>query len=151
MMLVDYQNVDICQNGEILKQLQNILNNIHMNCSDEINCEYSTIRTNIIKNGVGYEIFPNIIRINNKEISYKKQKTDFISEGATELVNYVKPLYVNEVVLFRLMNEGIIMPTGLKYENQNIFIDLKFPNENIPIKIEIDQLPFKKFIVVKLP
>ncbi len=133
-------------------QIEQILCSIRSNCTDEIEAIYKEIKTEISNNGIGYEIWsvPYQSRFGIESIHYGKSLQDFIKEGAPNLVNIVKPVYAKEVALFRLMNEGCIMPvagrTGVTYFSA----DLDLYHRNLLFYVEIDMMPYARYVVVKM-
>lgn len=68
-----------------------------------------------------------------------------INYGAKEIVDYINKMHLENLALFRLITEGILMPVDVCNSKRNICFNVG----NINVYVIIDGLPYSKFILVK--
>lgn len=115
---------------------------------------YQILLSDIKKQEIGYAICSNIQR-NQFEVEtfyYNGSISDFISnDRASKLIDIIKPIYLRELALYRLMVEGYLMPVGLQSESNRISINMHFTSEkieNLKVYVYFDMMPFGKYIKV---
>lgn len=135
-----------------VNNIEQILCNIRKECTEEIETIYSELKTEISNNEIGYEICstPYQGSFGIEKINYGKSLQEFIIEGAPNLVKFVKSVYAKEAALFRLMNEGYLMPIAGRTGERFFSVDLNLYRANLPLYVETDMMPFARYVVVKI-
>ena len=154
-MRVFFQNPNYHDQNDryMINQIEQILCDVRKDSKDEIETTYKEIKKNIVDNGLGYEIWsiPYQGAYGIENIHYGGNLQDFINEGAPNLVRIVKTVYVREVALFRLLNEGVIMPVAGRTGETYFSVNLDLYHANFPLYVEVDMMPYARYVVVKMP
>ena len=119
---------------------------------------YQVLLSDIKKQGITYTIYSTVQRnaLGIERFYYQGSISDFIIKNrAKELIDLIKPIYIRELALYRLISEGYLMPVGLRSESDRISVDMNFSSEarreNLPVYVYLDMMPFGKYVVVKVP
>ncbi len=75
---------------------------------------------------------------------------DYIINGAKSIVDYALEIHIKQIVLFRLMNSGILMPVSLQ-SNVRIELDLNHSHGNTLFDLVMDILPYNQFLIIQMP
>ena len=75
---------------------------------------------------------------------------DYLTSDAKAIVNYAMEIHIRQIVLFRLMNSGILMPISL-HSNTRIELDLNHSHGNTIFDLVMDILPYNQFLIIQMP
>ena len=136
-----------------VNEIQRILCDIRKDCELDIEKLYSDMKTEIMNNGIGYEIcsIPYQGSFGVENIHCGKTLLEYINDGAPEIVKIAKMVYSKEVALFRLMSEGIIMPVSGRFGDVSFAADIDLYHGNLPLYITIDMMSYARYVVVRRP
>jgi len=111
--------------------------------------EFTAILSNEIRRlGIGG-------KINNALESYHSFRCngeieDYLKCDAKMIVDYAKEIHIRQIVLFRLMNSGVLMPISLQ-PSAEIELDLNHSHGNTIFKLAMDVLPYNWFLIIQMP
>lgn len=128
------------------QDLWDIINkNISSLSAKEIDAELNKKTQEIRKWGKWKDI--NVLYNDDDSPIYIKAKSleMFIGSGAKELVNKIKIIHIENCVLLRLVNEGVLMPVKLRESPSSFYFQIA----NVYVKIIMDVFPFSKYIIIK--
>lgn len=75
---------------------------------------------------------------------------DYVINDAKAIVDYALEIHIKQIVLFRLMNSGVLMPVSLQ-SNVRIELDLKHSHGNTLFDLVMDILPYNQFLIIQMP
>lgn len=79
---------------------------------------------------------------NNKSI------IDYVNDDSSDLIQFVRSLFIQQIALYRLTFSGKLMPIEI-YCNLPIELNIDHSSGNCIFKYQPDMFPFSKFIVIK--
>lgn len=74
----------------------------------------------------------------------------YLTSDAKAIANYAMEIHIKQIVLFRLMNSGVLMPISL-HSNTRIELDLNHSQGNTIFDLFMDILPYNQFLIIQMP
>ena len=114
----------------------------------EINTSVAILCNEIRKSGVGGKI--------SNTLEYKHsfdcngEIVDYLTSDAKEIVNYAMKIHTKQIALFRLMNDGVLMPISLQVAHK-IELNLRYSHGNKLFDLVMDTLPYNSFLIIQMP
>lgn len=82
-----------------------------------------------------------------KRFDCRSELSDYIKNGAPSIVNYISDILIHQVVIFKLMNEGAIMPCQIRSRFSTEF-DLNHNHGNSLFEVNYNLLPYETFMKI---
>lgn len=83
----------------------------------------------------------------NKTFHCYQELIEYFRLGAVDIVEYVKNTCIKEIVYFKLVNDGILMPVTIR-QNVKISVDIHHNHGNTIFDIYFDMFPYESFALV---
>jgi hypothetical protein len=82
-----------------------------------------------------------------KDFDCSSELIEYIQKGAPEVIKYISNIIIKQIVLFKLINDGIIMPCQLRslYSTE---ININHNHGNSLFEITYNLLPFETFMKI---
>ncbi len=135
---------------EHVKGVERLLRKMQMDCQDEVEQMCYRIKKSISIGDVKESVLCKSM-LNPIGVNHNGKIDELLSKDQSKIVNPIKKIYVQELAYYRLMIEGILMPTEIRTVEPKITIDLHFCKSNVCLDVFMDIMPFQKYVVVKIP
>lgn len=123
----------------LLTQLENRLSQI---TDSEIENRFNTLKKDVSARPRFYT-FSNVVDY-VKEFNCDSDLLEYIHGGAPDVINYISDILVNQIILFKLMNEGVIMPCQFR-NNFSTEINIYHIQGNHLFEVNYNLLPYETF------
>lgn len=129
--------------------LKNKIHDAILRITDNEISEFTVILCNQIRSlGIGGKIY-NVLEPYHS-FRCNGELEDYLKSDAKVIVDYAMEIYIRQIVLFRLMNSGILMPISLQ-SNTGIELDLNHSHGNTIFNLVMDVLPYNQFLIIQMP
>lgn len=126
--------------------LQNLVNEYVFNYTDDIiNNEYARMKE-MIKNKNKGEKISSVLEY-TKEFRTNNDLHDYLLGGADDVIRFIKEQYINQIALFMLMNENLIMPVRIR-NNMTVELNINHNRGNSLFDLYFDLLPYDVYIII---
>lgn len=136
-----YGNLDFVLQTKIQEAILHITDN-------KINEFIAILCNEIRKLGIGEKI--NNTQEYNHSFYCNGEIEDYLTSDAKAIVDYAVEIHIRQIVLFRLMNSGVLMPISL-HSNTKIELDLNHSHGNTIFNLVMDILPYNQFLIIQMP
>lgn len=84
----------------------------------------------------------------HKEFKTEMSISEYIESGASEIIDYVTGIMLKQIVLYKLMLKGSIMPCHIRATDPSTMINIVFSGGNKLFEVTYDLLPYDLFLVM---
>lgn len=83
-----------------------------------------------------------------KKINCESELFDYIKHGAPDLIKYISDILIRQIIIFKLLNEGVIMPCQIRGRFSTEF-ELIHNHGNNLFEVNYNLLPYETFMKIQ--